>query len=359
MNNKLKLFTLCMLFSISLMCIEKKEMGLDAGIKQYNNGNKTSAITTIEKGILDIISVWRWENGDITSNNNLLYHRNSDLLKLVYPIEKEIEIDKDYNIIRYDPNTKRTLLCNGTKIKIYNQEGLLIKDISSQSYEKKESNIKALGLIKGRLYVYRNRKIYLYDLSLNDNKPFLRDRFSPPYSHSYYYDVKFYLYKNKLAFVVGSGGSYNLSVIDVDNNKIMINNQKISSSKISFNDVDIYCITGSTGRWVLTRISVLTKKITKLLKLNNLTDLEFSSQGILFEKIDELWIYKYNYRNLERIPFRFELVGSCNENILIKYNNKYYLIDLINLFDQIVYLKNIIPEIFENRKNSVKQKTQK
>ena len=73
------------------------------------------------------------------------------------------------------------------------------------------------------------------------------------------------------------------------------------SAELLFHEDFIYYITGKSNKWELKRISVRSKKKSKLLNFKDLIDIEFSPSGILYENTSGLWFFDYLNNEPERI----------------------------------------------------------
>ncbi|MDY6934543.1 MAG: hypothetical protein SVZ03_10025 [Spirochaetota bacterium] len=349
MNTRLigYLLYVCLLPLVMSRCTPNSERILNTGIKRFEQGETAKAITMIEKGIIDSVTIKHFSTTNLSCSNNLIYYRNNDYLKIAYPHEMDIMINNNSINLCYDPVLQRVGLLNGMNADIFNMKGALVKDVPLNQANGKE--VKAIALLNDKLYYYCNRRIYFTGLHSNNAGRLVKDRFSPPFSPSLFYLVQLQTNNNKLAIIVGIGGSYNMSVIDLSNSSIMLQNWKISSSKISFQEGYLYCITGSTGNWTLRRISIYTKKRNILLAFNNLIDLELTPSGIIYENNDGLWIMNYSNKRPVRLPFRFKLAGRYLEHLLIRNDNGFYLIDMNKFLDIITYLNSKIPSLFEKK----------
>ena len=147
---------------------------------------------------------------------------------------------------------------------------------------------------------------------LTDKASYLIDeRFYRPNKDPYY---NLYLgYEEEiLSLVIGTGGEYFLSLIDMRKKKVLLKNKKISSSKIMVNNRDVFFISGKSGKWALKKYSITKQNIQTLAKLKDIIDIEFSRSGLLFENSNGLWFLLYSSKNKEDIHFDFKLAGSCN-----------------------------------------------
>ncbi len=329
---------------LSIQCTPDAEKKINSGIELYNKEEVANAKEELESGLFAFSSKNTLDdNPKISIGYNVIYKRHEDSLIINYPIKVEINIDKNYKIIYYDPDSKRLVLSNGIDINIYNNEGLLTKVIATSIDDK--NKVKSVILINDKLLYFREKRVYVYDYATNNHKLLTKERFFCPVKGSYYI-IKFHKTKSAIAIIIGMAGVYNMSVLDTIDSSILLKNHRISSSKLLFNDDNIYYITGKTGKWTLRKISIRSKKRTKLLEFDDLLDVEFSDAGFLYENRNGLWLYDYSSKKPEKIPFQFELAGICNGRPLIKNRGKIYPVNMKIFIDKIAYLKRVTPALF-------------
>ncbi len=345
-NLKKFIYAFICLFSIT-GCTQNADDKLNKGVELYSNGETTKAKAYIQDGLINSALIKKLDANHYSYGENVIFYRQKKTLKIVWPLELNIEISEDYNIISYDPDSKKLGLCNGYDIKIYASDGGLIKTCRPAPDEQR---IKIFTIFNEKIYYYKEKNIYSYDLASDAVKSITNDKFTNSFGKEIY-NVKFYKTKNLLAVVPGIAGRYYLNILDLKNNSIILQNLNLASSKLFFQENEIYFVSGDAGKYFLVKQTILPKKTKNLFELSNLTDIEFFSSGLLYEDKDGFRVIDYEKAFNQKIPFHYELAGQCGGRPVLKYSNKYYIIDMAVFLDRIANIKNKIPSIFEETIN--------
>jgi len=321
-------------------CADSPDNVFNQSIELFRE-NKPGALKKIERSLVEKISAKSFKSKNLSSNRNAIYYMNDNEIELVYP--SEISLAKQYIDINkkiFYLNKKYFVAGRGNLLSIFDTKGSLKKTFETGKNKKK---IKSIILMGDEIIYYKNKRLYKYKISKNSNKLLFNDTFSPPYSK--YFNVNFYRSGNILGIVAGIAGSYNLSIINIKKNSIILKNTKISSSKIYFNAGHIYAITGSTAKWKLVKIIISNKRMIKIHSFKDMYDLELTSFGYLFENSKGIWAAPYSGKKI-LLPFKYKLAGKYNDFVLLQYKYHTYVADMKKLFDSIEILKNKTPEIF-------------
>jgi hypothetical protein len=345
-NLKKFIYAFICLFSIT-GCMQNADDKLNKGVELYSNGETTKAKTYIEDGLINSALIKKLDANHYSYAENVIFYRQKKTLKIVWPLELNIEISEDYNIISYDPDSKKLGLCNEFDIKIYASNGSLIKTCRPTPDEQR---IKIFTIYNEKIFYYKEKNIYFYDLASDAIKSITNDKFTNSFGKEIY-NVKFYKSENLLAIVSGIAGRFYLNVLDLKNNSIVLQNINLASSKLFFKENEIYFVSGDAGKYFLVKQTILPKKTKNLFELSNLTDIEFFSSGLLYEDKDGFRVIDYEKAFNQKIPFHYGLAGQCSGRPVLKYSNKYYIIDMAVFLDKIANIKNKIPSIFEETIN--------
>ncbi len=342
----LTLYFISLLFIQTTGCIQNAENKLKKGIELYKIKKSKEAITLIEDGLINFLSLKKIKADHLSYGENVLYSRTDKAVNIIYPIQMKINITKDYNIISYYPHIKKLAFSNGTDIKIYDTNGNLTSTCVSQADEK--NPIKAISISHDNIFFYNNKKIFTCSSQVNTPEPFTNENYNEPFKDDTY---NVYLYKagTFLTLITGIAGKYNLNIIDLMNRSNLLKDLKIASSKVMATDNSLYYISGNAGKYSLNKISIISRKKENIINFENLHDIELFSTGIIFEDKEGTWIMKYDTGTRQRIPFNYRIAGKCGDNPVLKYLNKYYIIDLPALFDKLEYIKTSIPVIFQEQ----------
>jgi hypothetical protein len=323
-------------------CIQNPEDKINKGIELYNNEEISKSKVNIEDGLINSALVKKLNENHYSFGENVIFYRKKKILRTVCPLELDIEINENYNIISYDPDSKKLGLSNGYDIKIYNSEGDLIKTCGPTP---DDHRIKAFTIINGKIYFYKDTKIYSYDIASDNITLLTNDKFANSFGKESF-NVKFYKTENLLGTVLGIAGKYYLNILDLRNNSMILQNIDLASSKLFIKNNEIYYISGDAGKYSLIIQTILPKKIKNLFEFSNLSDIEFFSSGLLYEDKEGFRVIDFEKTNNLKTPFHYEISGQCCSRPVIKYSNNYYITDMLVFMDKINYINSKIPNIF-------------
>jgi hypothetical protein len=323
-------------------CIQNPEDKINNGIALYSNEESAKAMVIIEDGLINSALIKKLDENHYSFGENVIFYRKKKILRTVWPLELDIEINENYNIISYDPDSKKLGLSNGYDIKIFNSDGDLIKTCGPTPDDQR---IKSFIIINGKIYFYKDTKIYSYDIESDNVTLLTNDKFSNLFGKESF-NVKFYKSENLLCAVLGTAGKYYFNILDLRNNLLILQNINLASSKLLIKNNEIYYISGDAGKYSLILQTILPKKIKNLFGFSNLSDIEFFSTGLLYEDKAGFCVIDFEKTNNLKSPFHYEIPGQCNGKPVIKYGNKYYIIDLPVFMDKINFINNKIPSIF-------------
>jgi hypothetical protein len=324
-------------------CTQDAEKKISKGLELYNNGEIPKASRNIEEGLIISSAIKKLNENRLSYGKNALYNRQKKIFKIVWPLDMDLELTEKYNIVSYDPDSSKLGLSNGYDIRIYNQEGNLIKTCGPTPDDKQ---IKAFIINSEYIYYYKNKGMYIYDQATDTERLLMSDK-SNAFSDKERYEVYMYRAGNLLGTAVGIAGKYNYNIFDLNSNSPVIQNLNLSSNKLLLRYNELYYIAGNAGKYVLARLSIPSMKIKNLFQFEGLSDVEFFNSGLLFENKNGLWGFDYEKSYARKIPFSYELGGECCGKAVIKYSDNYYIIDSVKFFDMIDYLKDKAPSIFE------------
>lgn len=338
---------ICITFLISSLllfsCAPSAENKLNKGIEQINKGETEKGIANIEEGLISYASLKKINSTNLLYGINLLYFRQKKTYNFIWPIETEIASGDNCSIISYNPGTNKIGMSDGFDIKLYDSEGNFIKTLGPVKDE--NPGVKAFININDKVYYYKDKRIYIYDL-LTDNEEFLtNEHFLKPFTEDKF-NVKFYNTDNTLALILGIAGRYNLNIIDLSGNSVILKNVKAASPVIAFKENSAYYISGDAGKYYLNKADLKSRKTEKKINFESLIDIEFFNSGFIYEGKDGIWVSSFDGNNRQKIPFNYKLAGVCGNNPVFKYNEFYFVMDMDKLHDQLGILKDAVPMVF-------------
>ncbi len=340
--NKTIFIIISFILFISTGCMQNAEEKINRGIELYNNKEIQKANDYIEDGLIKSALIKKLSANKFSYGENVIYYRKNKTIKIIWPLKMDIESDESYNLISYDRDSQKLGLSNGHDIKIYNSGGNLLKTYSTPQ---DEQQIKAFIFNNEKIYYYKDKKIFLYDMISEAVNFLASDKLSTSFG-SNTYNVKLYKTDSLLGIISGIGGSYYLNIWDLNNNLMILQNVSLASSKLFIKNNEVYYINGDAGKYSCIMQTISSKKIKILSGFSSLSDIEFFSSGLLYEDKEGLGIIDYGKANKLKIPFHYGISGQCCGNPVLKSANGYYIINGSVFLEKINFVNNIIPELF-------------
>ena len=150
-----------------------------------------------------------------------------------------------------------------------------------------------------------------------------------------------------MAIAAGIAGTYYANIIDLSTNSLILTKLRVASSKLQIGKNYVYFISGSTGSWMLEKLSFNDKKRKVLLKFGNLVDIDFLPSGMLFENSKGHWLADFTKGIVFLLPFSFKVIAVSGGSILVIHDGKFYLIDSKKFILEMYSLMEKLPDLFE------------
>ncbi len=346
-NSAALIIALIVLGSIS--CTPGYEKDISKGIQLCQKGDLQKGMRSIERGIIDYATIEVFNTPFINFNETVLYSRN-EKLSILYPVMFDYHGNIQGNTygIYYHAVSDRLVIGNTVNIDIYGGDGTRISSIDLKSHDVK--NIKSFIINGNDLILYHDGSLSSFSLDTLQRNDFVEGKFSPPFK-GLSYNVIMRAAKNIVAITVGIAGSYHLSIIDSMDKSVMIRNMSVSSSRLYLNEKYIYYITGTSGSWFVERMSLSSEEKKKLHKFEDLVDIHFFQGGMILEKREGPWIVDLNSGRAIRLSLSARVMAVIDDNVLMKGEKKYYLIDVKKLLQKVTALSGRLPGIFKSDDN--------
>ncbi len=350
MSEKLSIFfwAVILISLLGISCTPSFDKIVSKGLMLHKSGKISEAVRLIEMGLIESSSVKRFDALKLFISNNVIYERDNNEIRILYPVEIEFQIDdSEYDNIQFyfDLEARRVAYSNRNVIKLFSDSGDVIH--SANLGLANDKKIRSIILRGDRLYYYCDGEMYFYAFDVRENAVLIKDeKFLPPFT-GLSYTVSFVSSKDILGITSGIAGSYYSSFIDYGNDSVLLKNLRVSSSRLLINSDSVFYISGSPGDWFLERVSLSNKKKNKLHRFEYIVDLYFFDGGLIFEKRDGLWFADNTKRMAVRIPNTSQPIAAIMDRLLVRAGNSYYLIDLKDFLKKAVYLSELLPDIFK------------
>jgi phage pi2 protein 07 len=326
------------LFTIN--CSKSSETLLEEAIAEYNGGNKNIA-ATIGSLLLATSSDGQFDAKNVIINPSSLYTKDSDEIHIIYPVKKDIDIPDGEKKYYVHVDNKIVAISDGSQISYLDENDEFFEDVVLADDKEK---IKSIYVKDNSIVYYKNFKLYQFSFDTEESDTFIKGSFNPYYKK--FYNANFFIRNNRLALITGIAGAYKISVIDLLKQKTLVKNVKASSSNIYFLENFFYYLSGSTGSWKVTKFSINSKNKDYISTIKSITDFGFSETGFVYENKKGVFISDYTGKQYV-IPFKYLVMGSCAEKIVIRYSGILYMVNHDSLLKGIQSLKVKAPELFD------------
>ena len=340
---KIKIFNIIFFISLSLLifqCSENYDQKISDGIISYKNGNQQS-IKEIEKFILDKLAIVEYNIHFTRVHENGLFRKKNDELNILYPKNWTIPIDHENRNYYFHFDNEICAITDGTMISYLEDNGGFNEYIVEL---KKKESFSSLLVFGNSILYSKNFQLFGYDCTTHDSELIVADKFYPYYKKTY--NTKLIRNEKLVGLITGIAGAYKISVIDPIKGSVAVKNIKGSSSKVYLSQKYLYYLSGTTGNWKVTRFTLSNKNKKYLATLKNITDFEFSHSGFIYENKEGLNIALYNKKEIS-IPFNYMLWGNCRSHVVLKFNDRMFLVNHEKLYNEIKHLKTKLPELFK------------
>lgn len=326
------------IFIFTCYCSFNKDSKLNSAIDEYLE-KKPNAHLLLEHALIDSISLESIVVPFLQSNGTILYKINENNIDIFYPITTSFSLADGDGIKHIDMNDNYAVIADEFQLSIFDNNGNHHHD---ETIGDKKNQIKALLLEDENVIYYKNSKLYRYNIINNTSQQLLKDTFQPPFAQ--YYNVFLYRIESLISVVAGMAGSYNLSIIHITDETVILKNFAIASSKFYFNKDIIYYITGNSGNWQLMQYSIALKTKKSIEKFTDIVDIELTGKGYVLETSKGLYAAEYGKEKIF-VPFFYQLAGKFRGRIILKYKDAYYIINSKRLFTSLNKLKERIPAL--------------
>lgn len=321
-------------------CSLDPDRKLNSAVERYL-GKKPSAMRNLETEFIKHVSTDSISGERLQTNGRFLYTSDANDTEIVYPIKLDLSMPGGEGIQLCDVSDDYAVISDGIRISIFDGDGDFIGD---ETPGDKKSPVRSVLLMDGKILYYRNSTLYRYNIADKTSEQYLKETFPPPYAQ--HYTVSMYARGDFLCICAGIAGSYYLSIVNLPDERIILKNLSISSSKHAVTDNFVFYIKGSSGRWELIRYSLTVKSKQTLASFASIIDIELADSGYILENNSGLWASEYGGEK-KRLPFAYQLAGTCRGMVLARHKESYYLIDTKRLFDVIRKLEEKAPELFK------------
>lgn len=314
-------------------CTPRTERELNNAIEAYRN-NENGACERIEKAIIMKVMEKEFNSHIITANNRIAYVVENSNIIVKYPFERVVKIKYADAIKHISISKNAVIYSDGSFVKVMNSQYKKGKVI----YTKKDA-IQAVWTGTDSFIFFSNGNVYYMDKTNESPSLLLKESFNSPYPK--YYNVRLTYKNGRLCIVIGVAGIYYCSMIDIETKKVLFKNLPSSAARYAIVGNKFYYLEGSTGQWNLNRYDITKKSKKKIDTFKSLHDIQILSTGYIFKTNKELYIS--NYDQLYVIPYKYTIVDTVGDYIIMHYANRTYIIPFAKLYKEIHTVQSIIP----------------
>lgn len=337
-----------LLLCISGSCTRNYTQELHTAIAEHVKNDKES-LDKIAYLLLKKNSHVEIAEKKLALRNDHIFSKGKEKVRFYYPVKSAVSID----------TVKPRLFFINKKYAVYSDRHEVVildnsnKETVSARLSKKKHVIRALIVYMGKVYFYRNLRLYVYDIAKKTAKRYTKEKFLPPYIRYYRkfrndFRVKMIKKGSLLGVLVGNGGSYYFNLIDMNDSSVKITNLAVASRKITFNKKSITYMSGNAGRWKCMRISLPAKKKKVLCIFKKLADIVLLQQGYILVTKKNNQISGYDCKPLA-VPGIYRVHGTVRDNIVLSYGQKVFVGQFASFLKDLRMVEKKVPELFKKK----------
>jgi hypothetical protein len=300
----------------------------------------SAVLQDLERAFIENISIKSLDVQGLLTNENVLYTQSENSVKLLYPVKRNLSVLDGESVKHAYITGDYNVITDGIQLCIFNGEG---DHKSDETLGEKKRQIKSFLISGDNVIYYKDQKLYIYNIVLQSNEPFIKDSFAPPFAQ--YYAVKMLKKESLMGVIAGIGGMYYFSVVNLANESVIIKNLSLSSFKLSMDVKQVYYISGNTGKWEIVLYNLEQKKKQTVARLDDIVDIELAPEGFLYENKKGIWASEYRQSTI-KIPFSYQLAGKYGDKVILKYQDAYYIINMEKMFNGLRKMQEQVPALF-------------
>lgn len=125
----------------------------------------------------------------------------------------------------------------------------------------------------------------------------------------------------------GHAGVYSLSVVDVKQKKLLCKDLPNASFRFGLWSESLFYIVGASGNWSLIRMKFAGRETKMVCRFSVLEDIAFANEYICVFERGKAQIGRMEFEKFYDFPEGYDLIGAAGNDVLMKYNNRAYLLD--------------------------------
>lgn len=331
---------LCLCSAALLSCGPAGEKDLRDAVALYRAGSTGDALPRIEEAIMKLASQRKF-GGKAESGGGMVFTRGKDELRLQWPREMTIEVPPGYLAGSVDPESGRSAFSTGGDITLFDSGGSRDTVVTAPG----SGPVNGISVTKDSVLYLQGG--FLYELGGGGDSKKILDAVVASQQKTGLAPRAVLERKGRLCAVNhGNAGAYGLSVVGLDDKKILMKDFANSSLKFGFDGGSVYCITGGAGGWTLVKRAVGAGKTESLRRFTGLLDVEFA--GDVMAAAEEKGIVLVDLAGGETllVPFAYGLAGQSGGKLVLSWKGALYLVDQRILVDTLRALRAELPGLF-------------
>ena len=297
---------------------ERKYLNL---LEDYSSG-EVSDPEPLHEALLKAYSLSSHSSDKIFFSKNIILLSDGDEPEIIYPAPITLNADEsiDENISFGGINSDYILLGNNKGFCVFNTDGDPTAIYKAGSKEK----IDAMAMRNDSVVFLSKTRLYEFNINSRQTEEFVKGNFS---SSSKKYFRSFILSSPKYSAVItGIAGSYYISVYDTRSGEIKLKNVLSSSFDFSINGGALYYLRGGAGNWSVAKYDIASKNRLQIRKISHLDDFFIAAGGFVTIADGKSVIESFTGEK-EVLPREWTVKGSCENLLLIDYEDNIYPVD--------------------------------
>jgi hypothetical protein len=313
-------------------CMLNPDWKLTHAVDQFRDGSESST-ADIASALIESATVDELDIPGLRSNGNVLYTMDTAEMTIQYPDRNTFTLTEGGEIKHLDRSSDYTVISDEIQMAVFNSDGSHRQDETAGDAK---NPISSLVIAGDSVLYYKNNSIYNYNIihHVSETKD---------------YTVHMTVKHDKLIVIVGIAGLYYGSLINLENQSVIIKNISMASSHYHLGTNALYYMGGNTGNWQLICLALNTKSKKTIDRFSDITDIHLAAGGYVMENNAGLWAASYGAPAIH-IPFTYELSGVYRDRVILTYRGASHIIDMKKFITDLTSMKQTIPALFVQNK---------
>lgn len=326
---------------LTASCAGDGGQALEKALSRYRETPSAAAIADIGNAVISTAGIESFGSPHPVESGNALAVRKGNTLSVVYPFSRTIEGGEDAVLLSADPSKRTVLVAVAGGLALYTGRNTIATVPCAEGTVRA-----ACRLDNDSVLFLAGTSLFRYSFSSDTASPFLAgEKFFPPFRGDFYRAALIPL-PARAVIITGIAGRYAMSIISTTPPAVILANRAVASPRIALTDRGIRCVTGVSGSWTVTEISLDGRTSREVARPGNISDIALFAAGIFYEKDEKIHALMDRSSTVRALPFGWRLAGQAGEALMAEHSGRLYVLDPGKLLKAVEIIEREAPEVF-------------